>query len=118
MPVLTADMVPGLVAAGASAKVDIDVPAKFKSGDKVRAKNINPVTHTRLPRYVRGKTGVVTYDHGVFVFNDTNAHGKGHHPQRVYNVRFTAQELWGAEASPRDTLCIDMFEEYIEPAAA
>jgi nitrile hydratase len=112
---LTPEMVPGLVAAGASSKVDKDIAPKFKEGDKVRAKNVNPITHTRLPRYVRGKTGVVVHDHGVFVFNDTNAHAKGQNPQRVYNVRFTAQELWGGAASARDTLHIDMFEDYIEP---
>lgn len=113
-PALTPAIVPGLVATGASAKVEADIRPAFKAGDRVRARNMNPVMHTRLPRYVRGKTGVVTHDHGVFVFNDTNAHGQGRNPQHVYNVRFTAQELWGDQASPRDTLCIDMFETYLE----
>lgn len=113
---LTPEIVPGLVAGGASTKLAEDVAPKFKHGDKVRARNMNPVSHTRLPRYVRGKVGTVVHDHGVFVFNDTNAHGKGTNPQHVYNVRFTARELWGPEASARDTLHIDMFESYIEPA--
>jgi nitrile hydratase len=116
MPNLTPEIVPGLVAGGASAKVTADVPARFKAGDKVTAKNMHPTTHTRLPRYVRGKTGIVVHDHGVFVFNDTNAHNLGTNPQRVYNVRFTAQELWGPDASPKDTLHIDLFEPYIDPA--
>ncbi len=114
-PALTPEIVPGLLAAGASAKVESDAPAKFHHGQKIRARNVNPVTHTRLPRYVRGKTGVVLHDHGVFVFNDTNAHAAGTNPQHVYNVRFTAQELWGPQASPKDTVHIDLFEDYIEP---
>src|SRR5262249_35841378 len=28
------------------------VPARFRIGDRVRARNIHPMTHTRLPRYV------------------------------------------------------------------
>src|SRR4029078_9506099 len=34
-------------------------PARFKPGDHVRTKNIHPPTHTRLPRYARGRVGVV-----------------------------------------------------------
>jgi nitrile hydratase len=116
MPVLTADMVEGLVKTGASCRVDADVKAKFKQGDKVIARNINPPTHTRLPRYVRGKRGVIALDHGVFAFPDTSAHGKGETPQHVYSVRFTARELWGKDASERDSLNIDMWDDYLDPA--
>ena len=77
---LTADMVPGLVATGASARIDEEVPARFAVGDRVRALNLNPIGHTRLPRYVRGKVGVVDRLHGVFVFPDTAAHGQGEKP--------------------------------------
>jgi Nitrile hydratase beta subunit len=68
MPVLTKDMVPGLVATGGSCRVAVEVPAKFVPGDQILVRNINPVRHTRLPRYVRGRRGVVERDHGVFVF--------------------------------------------------
>src|SRR5262249_55235943 len=34
-------------------------PARFKAGDTVRTRNLNPTTHTRLPRYARGKLGTV-----------------------------------------------------------
>ena len=70
----------------------------FKVGQRVRARNIHPTGHTRLPRYARGKTGVVVRDHGVYVFPDTNAHFQGEKRQHVYSVRFTARELWGEQA--------------------
>jgi nitrile hydratase len=60
----------------------------FKVGDHVVARNFNPEHHTRLPRYARGKRGVIRYDHGVFVFPDTHAHGQGGKPQHVYTVAF------------------------------
>jgi nitrile hydratase len=85
-------------------------------GQRVRARNINPVGHTRLPRYARGKTGTVERDHGVYVLPDTNAHFLGEKPQHVYSVRFTARELWGEQASPRDSVYLDMWDDYLEPA--
>ena len=90
--------------------------AKFKPGDRVRAKNIHPATHTRLPRYVRGKHGIVERDHGVFVFPDANAAGQGQKPQHLYSVRFAARELWGADAAPKDSVCLDLWEDYLDPA--
>ena len=75
-------------------------PAKFKPGDRVRAKNIHPATHTRLPRYVRGHVGVVERDHGCHVFPDTAAMEAGENPQWLYTVVFDGAELWGADADP------------------
>ena len=69
----------------------------------------NPSTHTRLPRYIRDKVGIVEFDYGVFAFPDTHAHGQGEHPQHCYRVRFTARELWGPTAAERDTLRVDVF---------
>jgi len=31
-------------------------------------------------------------------------------------VRFTARELWGSQASTRDTLQIDLFDDYLDLA--
>ena len=67
------------------------------------------------PRKLRGKQGVIERVHGTFVFPDTNAHGQGEQPQPLYSVQFTAQELWGEEASARDQLSIDLWEDYLEP---
>jgi len=116
MPTLTPDIVPGLLSTGASARIDEEVAAKFHVGDEVEMKNINPVSHTRLPRYVRGKKGVVHHDHGVFAFPDTGAHGKGHKAQHVYSVKFSFQELWGEDYAANMFLYIDMFDDYMRPA--
>jgi len=93
----------------------IDAPAQFRVGQAVRARNLHPAGHTRLPRYTRGKRGVVQHIRSAFVFPDTNAHGLGEKPQYVYSVRFPARELWGEDAEARATVCIDLFEDYLEP---
>src|SRR5262249_48759759 len=74
--------------------------------------------HTRLPRYARGKTGVIIRDHGVFLFPDTNAAFLGEKPQHVYSVRFTARELLGNGASPRGSVHLGMWGDYLEGACA
>jgi nitrile hydratase len=90
--------------------------AKFKIGDRVRARNIHPRTHTRLPRYVRGRVGVVERVHGCHVFPDTVALDQGENPQWLYTVVFEARELWGDDADPTLRVSVDAFEPYLEPA--
>jgi nitrile hydratase len=89
-------------------------PARFKLGDRVRAKNIHPTTHTRLPRYARGHVGVVGRLHGAHVFPDSVTTGKGEDPQWLYTVCFDARELWGADADPKLKVSIEAFEPYLE----
>ena len=91
-------------------------PAKFKAGDPVRAQNINPTTHTRLPRYARGKLGVVQLVHGCHAFPDAVAVDKGDDPQWLYTVVFDGSELWGPDADPTVKVSIDAFEPYLDPA--
>lgn len=95
---------------------EIAAQPTFQVGDKVRCRNLNPTGHTRLPRYVRGHVGEVTALHGAHVFPDSNAKGEGENPQPLYTVRFTARELWGADANPRDTVSLDLWEPYLERA--
>jgi nitrile hydratase len=95
---------------------NLPVAARFQTGQKVRARNINPVTHTRLPRYARGKPGTIERDHGVWVFADTVAYSLGEKPQHVYSVRFSARELWGEQAAPQDAVYLDLYDDYLEPA--
>jgi nitrile hydratase beta subunit len=90
--------------------------AKYRAGDRVRARNLHATGHTRLPRYVRGRVGVVRHDQGVFVFPDTNAHQAGENPQHVYSVEFDAHELWNKRA--RERVYVDLWEEYLEPTGA
>jgi nitrile hydratase beta subunit len=91
-------------------------PAKFKAGDRVRARNIHPGTHTRLPRYARGHVGVVERDHGCHVFADSAATGSGENPQWLYTVVFDGAELWGPNADPTVKISIEAFEPYLERA--
>jgi nitrile hydratase beta subunit len=116
VPPLTADKVPLMRRSGSMAKRDVKIEPRFLSGQYVRARNIHPAGHTRLPRYARGKLGVVNRNHGVYVFPDTMAHSIGENPQHVYSVRFAARELWGEQASPRDSVYIDLWDNYLEPA--
>ena len=103
-----------LLAGMKGAKVDLAVPARFSVGDRVRVENRHPATHTRMPRYCRGKIGIVLLDHGVYVFPDTHAHDLGQNPQHLYSVRFSADELWGERRS--DTVMIDLWDDYLSPA--
>jgi nitrile hydratase subunit beta len=88
----------------------------FKPGDKVRAKKINPPTHTRLPRYVRGHFGTIERVIGFHVFPDSNAHGGGENPQWLYTVRFDGREIWGDDADPTVQVSVDAWEPYLERA--
>jgi nitrile hydratase len=100
---------------GVPASRDVPEIAHFRVGQSVRARNINPAGPTRLVRYARGKLGTVERDHGVFVFPDTNGLFLGEKPQHLYSVRFTARELWGEQADPKDAIYIDMWDDYLEP---
>src|SRR5947207_892990 len=90
-------------------------PAKFKTGDRVRTRNIHPKTHTRLPRYARGKCGTVELCHGCHMFPDSVAINLGDNPQWLYTVVFDGRELWGADVDPTLKVSIDAFEPYLEP---
>jgi len=112
--VLTADMVPGVLARGGPCDRPVDTEPRFSVGERVRTRNFNPVTHTRLPRYARGKTGVVEAVQGSFVFPDDNAHQRGENPQWLYTVVFDGGEIWGGGADPTLTVSIDAWESYLE----
>jgi nitrile hydratase len=91
-------------------------PARFKAGDPVRTRNTHPATHTRLPRYARGKRGTVEAVRGCHVFPDTAALGAGENPQWLYTVVFAGRELWGEEVDPAVKVSIEAFEPYLMPA--
>ncbi|MCA8927551.1 MAG: nitrile hydratase subunit beta [Alphaproteobacteria bacterium] len=110
-----ADVATALAKGGPSSRQAAAEP-RFRVGDRVRARNLNPATHTRLPRYARGKTGTVHLTHGAHVFPDTNALFAGEAPQPLYTVRFEGAELWGPDAEPGTCAHIDLWESYLEPA--
>jgi len=107
---------PARGAAPTAARLSVPVKAAFKPGQRVRARNMNPEGHTRLPRYARGRLGAVVRDNGVFALQDTDTNGRstGGKPQHVYTVRFAARELWGDRASARDSVYVDLWEDYLE----
>ena len=84
------------------------------TGDRVRAVNRHPAGHTREPRYVRGRLGVIDEHYGAHVFPDRNAAGvkEGRH---LYSVRFEASELWGEGAAAGSAVYVDLWEDYLEP---
>jgi nitrile hydratase len=98
------------------ARREVAAAPRFTVGDAVVARDVHPTGHTRLPRYVRGRRGVVARVQGGWVFPDTNAHGLGEKPQHVYAVRFAARELFGDAADARAAVHVDVFESHLEPA--
>lgn len=112
---LKAENVAAALAKGGPCDRPVTSTPRFKAGDRVHTHNLNPQTHTRLPRYARGKIGRIEAVRDGFVFPDTNAHGKGENPQYVYTVVFPATEIWGDEADPTLTVSIDAWESYLEP---
>jgi nitrile hydratase len=90
---------------------------RFAPGEAVRTRNTHPAGHTRLPRYARGRRGVVRSIHGPFLLPDTNAHQSGRDWEPVYAVEFPARVLWGGEAPSADVVCIDLWESYLEEEA-
>lgn len=110
-PAPTPGAIPG------ASRLDLAVRPRYRKGQHVLGRNTNPEGHTRLPRYVRGKRGVITHDHGVWALQDTDVAGERlGGPQHVYTVRFPARELWGPQAPPRDSVYVDLWEDHLERA--
>ncbi|MDQ0390732.1 nitrile hydratase subunit beta [Labrys monachus] len=114
--VLRAADVPAALAAGTRCDRPATRPARFAGGDVVRARNEHKLTHTRLPRYARGRLGTVVAAHTMFVLPDTNAHDEGENPEWLYTVKFAGTELWGPQADPALTVMLDLWESYLDPA--
>lgn len=111
---LALDAVAATLARGAPTDRPLSAPARFAVGDAVRTVRMNPVGHTRLPRYARGCVGTIESLHGAHVYPDTHARGEGEQPQWLYTVRFDARELWGADTTA-SSVCVDCWEPYLEP---
>lgn len=115
MKALKAEKVDEALRRSRGARVDEDVPAKFVAGDRVLTRNIHPIGHTRLPRYARARHGTIARDYGVFIFPDAHALGEGNKAQHLYSVHFAARELWGSDASERDGIYLDLWDDYLDP---
>jgi len=87
----------------------------FRPGDIIKTMSHGKSGHTRLPAYLRSRTGKIHAHHGAHVFADEGA--KGHEvPQHLYTVIFSARELWGPDASEIDTISAELWESYFVPA--
>lgn len=109
-----AEKVPAILARGGPTERPSGKPARFKIGQRVRALNQHPAGHTRLPRYLRGKVGIIALDHGLHVFADSNAHFQGEDPQHLYNVRFDVAEVWGPAARYQGDIRADLWDGHLE----
>lgn len=119
--VLKAENVVSTLTQGSPATAPAPALPRFNVGDQVRAGNRHPTGHTREPRYVRGRMGVIETYHGAHVFPDQNAAGMGRNTDtrighHLYCVRFTATELWGENANSNSEVYVDLREDYLEPA--
>ena len=90
-------------------------PAGFQPGQKVRTLRHGHSGHTRLPGYARGATGEILTHHGAHALPDEGAKGR-EAAVHLYTVVFSAPELWGDEADPRDTVTLDLWESYLVAA--
>ena len=126
MPKLIANQVEPTLRHGSSARMAVDAVSRFRPGDRVVTRNINPRGHTRLPRYARGRRGVIARDHGVFIFPDRHAMDGVKMPQHLYSIRFSHHELWGPNPDQPDaaqtnysqinvSIFLDLFDEYLDP---
>ncbi len=107
---------PDYTATGPGSLRQIDDPPRFKVGQQVRARDMHPTGHTRLPRYVRGRIGTVEHIQPASVLPDTNAHFLGENAQHVYGVAFDSKDLWGEDAEPF-VMHVDLYDSYLEPAS-
>jgi nitrile hydratase subunit beta len=111
---LTPDGVAAMLHRGGPTEREASSPARFAAGDRIRARDIHPPTHTRLPHYVRGHIGVIERVLGCHVFPDSNSTGAGENPQWLYTVTFSGRELWGEASDPNLKVSVDAWEPYLE----
>ena len=104
---------------GAPTSRSIKNSPKFSLGQRVKTRRAENQFfsggHTRFPKYVERCEGKVEIFHGAHIFPDTHAHDFGEQPEHLYTVSFLASEIWRTPENPNDTVCVDIWESYIEP---
>lgn len=98
---------------------EVEQAPRFAVGDTVRTKDMHPSGPTKLPAYVRRRTGTVTAIRPAHVLPDTHAVFEGENAQHVYTVAFGSRELWGGDDQAVEdfTLHVELFESYLESEA-
>jgi nitrile hydratase beta subunit len=87
---------------------------KYKPGDKVRVKMINPTVHYRAPRFSRGQVGIIKDVHGSFTLPETNIYSENAYKETVYLVELNAADIWGPQVPAHDKVMVDLWESYLE----
>jgi nitrile hydratase len=113
---LRADQVAARLARGSPTQRTVSEPARFRLGQRVITRAMPVDHHTRLPAYVRGRTGIIERIHGAHVFADSHAQDLGEDPQWLYTVVFEGRELWGPDTAPGHRVSFDAWQPYLEPA--
>ncbi len=124
---VTADRVPDILGTGGPTLMDCESSPGFAPGDEVRVKNFNPRSHTRAPRYIRGRKGVVSAYYGAHIFPDQHSASGKKIPAHLYCIRFESNEIWGDECGnehrsqsrngdkpDKSAVYVDVFEPYLE----
>jgi nitrile hydratase len=115
-PAIAPGQVAPMLRKGESCRAPIATPPRFVVGQRVVVTLDNPPTHSRVPGYVRGRTGTVTAGHGGFWFADAQAQGIRDRADHLYTVRFAAADLWGRDGGARDAVHVDLHESYLDAA--
>ena len=109
MPLLKAEMVEILVKTGALCRVDAKVAPRFRCGEHVVVGNINPLHHTRLPRYVAVSAGLSSAIAAFSFFLTRMLTGRATRPSTS-----TVCVSRGPQASERDVLYLDLWDDYMD----
>jgi len=88
---------------------------RFAVGDRVRVREWHPPGHTRCPRYIRGKEGVVVRLDGTHSVPDIEAHSTARRYEATYSVRFDAASLW-RDGQRGVSVHVDLWDSYLEAA--
>jgi nitrile hydratase len=95
-----------------SKRRDVDARPRFEVGDPVMTRNVHTTEHTRLPRYLRGRSGTIDALCGAFDLPERAAVGK-RAPEHVYSVVFHGTEVWGDSAETNMTIRAQLWESYL-----
>ena len=109
---VSADRVPEILSRGGPTSMDSETAPAFTLDEEVCVKNFNPKSHTRAPRYIRGRKGVVAAYYGAHIFPDSHSESRVKTPAHLYCVRFEFDEVWGSK--DQSAVYVDVFEPYLK----
>lgn len=90
---------------------------RFAVGQTVRIDDRTPEVHHRVPRYAKGKIGIVERVCGEHGRPEAFVRGDGRPVTRLYRVRIPQTALWPDYAgAAADNLEIEIFEHWLEAA--